>query len=254
MGDISQVSVGDGILKLAGADAGFLRNVQITRNLEQLELKTGNPRRLQTSVPVEETFTLSAEFLELSMINFSRFMGLPLAVVTASPVTVTNKLYTFSDSGNYDNTLQRIILDGPNATSLVIKSADGETTYVAGTDYLMDGTSKGVIRLSGGDIDEDEEVSVSYSYTPIARSTIKGGASYDLQRFPLEFRHPKYKAGTDLVISHSIVEPSPNFQSSFSADDFIANNVTFNFIYDESRAANGNPLYTFDEVGRGVAI
>ena len=257
MGDFTQVSVGDGILKLNGTDAGFIRNVTLNRNLELLVLETGQPRRRRGQIPTREEAFLTADFLELSMVNFSKFMGLPLSVVLDDPVTISdgaNQEKTFAASGNYDGALERIILDGPNVASLVVKNLAEDTTYVEGTDYILDGTSRGVIRLPGGSIASGQTVRVSYQYTPAASTRIKGGESYTLQQLSLEFRHPKYGSNTDLVWHHSIVEPSPNFASNFNDQDFIVNNVRFDHVYDETRATAGNSMFTLDEVARNAVV
>lgn len=257
MGDFTQVSVGDGILKLDGTDAGFIRNVNFNRTLTQLKLETGNPKRLQGTAPVKEEVFISAEFLELSMTNFSRFMGIPAVVVTDDPVTISdgaNQEKTFAASGDYAGALERIFLDGINVASLVIKNVAEAVTYVEGTDYILDGTGRGVIRLEGGDIASGQTVRVSYTYTPVVSTKIRGGESFDFQRFSIEFRHPKIKAAKDLVIHHSIVEPSPNFAMNFNADGFIANNVQFDFIYDPTRAGTGNSMFTIEEVDTGEAV
>lgn len=257
MGNFTQVSVGDGNIKLGGVDAGFIRNVQVNRTLNQLELKTGNPRRLQGKIPVEEIVQVTAEFLELSMENFSRFMGIPLEIETDDPVTIAdgdNQEKTFSAAGDYTGALERIHLDGINIGSLVIKNLAEDVTYVAGTDYLLDGTGRNVIRLSGGSITSGQTVRVSYTYTPVVSTKIRGGENFDFLRFEFEFRHPKIKAGTDLVLHHSIVEPSANFNLNFSDQDIIANSVTFDFIYDPTRVANGNTMFTLEEVARGAAV
>lgn len=257
MGTFTEVSVGDGNLKLNGVDAGFIRNVSLRRTLEQLTLETGNPRRVQGKVPVREIVQLTAEFLELSMTNFSRFMGIPLTVVTDDPVTIAdgaNQEKTFAATGDYTGALERITLDGINVGSLVIKNVAEDTTYVAGTDYLLDGTGRNVIRLSGGSITSGQTVRVSYTYTPVVSTKIRGGETFDFQRFSIEFRHPKIKAGKDLVIHHSIVEPSADFNMNFNADDFIANQVTFDFIYDTARVSTGNSMFTLEEVATGEAV
>lgn len=245
MGTFNEVSTGDGNLKLGGVDAGFIRNCTFNATATELELWTGAPEQFQGSIPTRQGATFTAEFLELSMLNIGRFTGNAVQVVLASPVTVTDQLYTFASAGDYEGALERLLLDGPGVTSLVVEPEGGGTPYVAGEDYLLDGTSRGLLRLDGGDIEEGETVQCSYSYTPIASTEIRGGVTFSRERVSFEFTHPKINKGTNLVLSHTIVEPSASLTLNFKSGDFIANSVEWRFIRDNTQNA---PLYRLREV------
>ena len=47
MGKFEEVSTGDGILKLNGIDAGFIRNVNFSVTSEELELWNGSPEQFE---------------------------------------------------------------------------------------------------------------------------------------------------------------------------------------------------------------
>ncbi|MCK9514067.1 MAG: phage tail sheath subtilisin-like domain-containing protein [Pigmentiphaga sp.] len=57
-----------------------------------------------------------------------------------------------------------IALDHPGVIGLVVKSSDGETTHVAGTDYVLDPVSGVVTRLADGAIAAGATVKVAYDY------------------------------------------------------------------------------------------
>ena len=179
------------------------------------------------------------------MLNFGRVLGQDVLTVLDDPVPVVDQELTFEASGDYDLALERVFLNGYGATSITVKSEDGLTTYAEGEDYILDGTSKGLIRLSSGDIPEGATVLVSYTYTPIASTEIRGGVTFQRQRFSLEFVHPKITKGTNLVLSHSIVEPASNWSANFAKGDFIAPAAEFKFVRDNSSNA---PLYRLREV------
>lgn len=246
IGKFEETSTGDGNLVLGGVTAGFIRNCSFQLSGTDLELWTGNPEQFQGSHPQRRGASFTCDILEFSMINLSKITGQAVTVVLGAPVNVEDQILTFAAHGDYEGALERIFLDGPGATSIVVEPEGGGTPYVSGTDYLLDGTSAGIIRLNGGDIDEGETVQVSYTYTPVESTEIRGGVNFSRQRFPLEFTHPKFAKGTNLILSHSIVEPAAELTIPFASGDFNAPNVTFNFIRDNNNPAY--PLYRLREV------
>lgn len=245
MGQFEETSTGDGNLMLGGVTAGFVRNCSFSIETTELELWTGSPEQFQGSHPQRQSATFTAEVLELSMLNIGRITGNQVHVVLAAPVNVVDKLYTFETSGNYLGALERLMLDGPGVTSLVVEPEGGGTPFVAGEDYLLDGTSQGLLRLEGGDIEEGATVQCSYTYTPVESTEVRGGVTFQRQRSSLEFIHPKYRKGTNLIISHSIVEPSASQTWNFASGDFIAPSVSWRFVRDN---ASAYPLYRIREV------
>ena len=65
-----------------------------------------------------------------------------------------------------DNTL---LLGRPGVSNVVIKSHDGATTYVAGTDYAVDAVEGVVTRLTAGSIAAGAQVKVSFTYADPSR-------------------------------------------------------------------------------------
>ncbi len=247
VGKFEETSTGDGNLKLGGVDAGFIRNCSFQLSGTDLELWTGIPEQFQGSHPQRRGASFTCDVLEFSMVNLGKITGQAVTVVFDDPVNVEDQLLTFAAPGNYDGALERIFLDGPGATSIVVEPEGGGAPYVAGTDYLLDGTSAGIIRLAGGAITTKATVQVSYTYTPVESTEIRGGVNFARQRFALEFTHPKFTKGTNLVLSHSKVEPAAELTIPFASGDFNAPNVTFNFIRDDAGSPSW-PLYRLREV------
>lgn len=238
-GHFEETSTGDGNLLLDGVPAGFIRNCSFQLSGTDLELWTGNPEQFQGSHPQRRGASFSCDVLEFSMINLSKITGQAITVVLAEEETVNDQVLTFAAAGTYEGALQRIFLNGPGATDIVVEPEGGGTPFVSGTDYLLDGTSAGIIRLNGGGISSNATVQVSYKYTPVASTEIRGGVNFARNRFSLEFIHPKFTKGTNLILSHSKVEPAAELTIPFASGDFNAPNVTFNFIRDDV----GSPLY-----------
>lgn len=239
VGKFEETSTGDGNLKLGGVSAGFIRNCSFQLTGTDLELWTGSPEQFQGSHPQRRGASFSCDVLEFSMINISRITGQAVTVVLGDPTNVADQILTFEASGDYPGALERIFLNGPGATSIVVEPEGGGTPFVDGTDYMLDGTSAGIIRLSGGSIDPGATVQVSYTFTPVESTEIRGGVNFARERFSLEFVHPKFTKGTNLILTHSKVEPAAELTIPFASGDFNAPNVTFNFIRDDV----GSPLY-----------
>ncbi|MCY4584889.1 MAG: phage tail sheath subtilisin-like domain-containing protein [Bryobacterales bacterium] len=57
------------------------------------------------------------------------------------------------------------------ASSVVVKSSDGNTPYTVGDDYTVDAAAGGVTRVASGDIDAGDALKVAYDYADAAEVT-----------------------------------------------------------------------------------
>lgn len=95
---------------------------------------------------------------------------------------VTNELKTF-------NNQNKLVLDHPHISSLVVKNQAGSTTYVLNTDYTRDLVTGEIERVVGGAITANQQISASYSYvdpTEVENADVIGTTTVGGQRTGLQ--------------------------------------------------------------------
>lgn len=250
MGNFKKVSMGNGVLKWKGVDIGFLKgDVNYKYNYSVEDFKTGVPNALRGSITKEITAELTAPVAELSTANIAMALGgLPIST-TGSPVTISAgapSIRTFSPwMGG-----QAIILDGPNPTSVVIKSNDNVTTYTVDTDYFVvpgvAGSTAMVFRNPTGTIPSLATVRATYGYTQAAGSQIDLGVQFSLEQGDLEFVHTNPTTKLKKTVKFWKATSNGQFDINFAESSFIINTITFKGIFDEMHPLN--PLgYFHDE-------
>ena len=225
MGNFNNVTVGSGTLSVNGTDVGFLKGpVKVSLSHEKLELKSGVPRKLQGSVITEMIHKIEAPLAELSADSMSRASGfVPVSTIAAAEVTVADGDDQARTFATFGGAMQRILLDGPNVTNLVVKSADELTTYTVNNDYILDATTGIVYRNPGGTIGSAATVHVSYKYTPAASKRLNIGAAWQvLDLTDVVFTHTR-PSGKLFVAKMHKAQAAGNVDLEFSteANDFV---------------------------------
>jgi len=109
-------------------------------------------------------FTMPAAFDAI----FDHGAGTVLAVNVLDPDihrdAVTDEAATFGVNN-------RLRLDNPAVISLTLKNEGGNTSYVAGTDYLLDASTGTVTRMASGTIPALAKVKADYVYADPAQVT-----------------------------------------------------------------------------------
>lgn len=123
----------------------------------------------------------------------------------------------------------------------VVKSADGNTTYVLGVDYTIDDVSNTITRLASGSIAAGVQVKVTYYYNRSLTEVITGGGQAIVNQSALRFFHP-YKDGRALQFTIYKANPVGTVTLPFEEIAYTNSELEFKGIADFSRAA-GNHLY-----------
>lgn len=131
---------------------------------------------------------------------------------TVAAGTVTDEPHTaFSDG--------LIRLAHINATSVMVKSGDGATTYVAGDDYIV--SAAGVVPLSaadGGSIPDKSSVKISYSHPgqSVVEAITESGAELEMTFDGLN----EAQSGKPVVVDIHRLRMSPGKGLSLIGNDF----------------------------------
>lgn len=239
---VKHITRGDGVLYLFGQPVGYLSGgVTIALEMSTEKFQAGVPARTITQVPVGANFTLRAGIAEIMGSNMGRAMGQQAASnLTAGTVNVTtpvNKIFQLDPSSG-----KELLQVGPgmgiaqNFTFVVLKSANGVTTYTAGTDYVLDAVNGWVERKAGGAIGSLAEIQIfSYSYEKIVGQKVDIGFEQELRDVPLCFVHtnPKSKKRTFAVMHKA--QSDGSFSMDFTADDWLKTDVTWEALEDATR-------------------
>jgi len=245
VGTFGNVSMGLGALTVNSVDVGYLKgkvNYKYAYEIEKFE--TGVPLKLQGQITKKLSASLTATLAELSAENMAMALGgLSISTVTAVEVTIAdgdNQERTFASIGGAG--LECIQLGpGTPATlfnTLVVENSAENTTYTAGTDYLLDPTSGKVWRNPAGSITSGQTVRVSYKYTPTAGKQINLGVTFSLSQVPLTFVHTKPNTNKDITVVMHKCSANGTVDINFDEQNFILNDVTFDAIEDTTNAAH----------------
>jgi len=250
MGNFNNVTVGSGTLSVNGTDVGFLKGpVKVSLSHEKLELKSGVPRKLQGSVITEMIHKIEAPLAELSADSLSRASGfVPVSTVDGVEVTVADGDDQARTFATFGGAMERIILDGPAVTSLVVKSADEETTYTVNSDYILDATTGIVYRNPGGTIGSKATVHVSYKYTPAASKRLNIGAAWAVLNLTnVVFTHTRPSGKQFSAVMHK-AQAAGNVDLEFSteANDFVLMQFNCSAI-DDTANHPASPLGYWDD-------
>lgn len=235
--DPKPITLGTGTLKINGVDVGYLSgDVNYKYSYEIEPFKSGQPRKLIKSATKEIFSSLTAGLAQLSAANMAVALGGLTIVSTTAPIVIADgddQEKTFSTTfGGYG--LSALALDGPNVTALTVENVAEDTTYAAGTDYvLLPGLGHIIRPASGSAISATQTVRVRYTYDPGDVDTVNLGVAFSLQRVPLEFTHLRQEDQKYVKITMPLCEVNGEFDFNFAEDTWAINNVTFNAVSDE---------------------
>lgn len=230
MGSFHNATLGTGTEVLVdGIDLGYTRgDIQFRRESETLDFETGIPINTVGRVPLTDKWFATVPMGEIVARNISyATLNIPVSQVAGTPVTI-------ADSAPYQQrtfaafaggTLERLVLDGGPVTSLVVKSADGLTTYNVNDDYILDATTGVVYRNPGGAILSGATVRVSYGYTPVAKDRLKLGVNNAVAERSFKFTHVSPVSGKIIVVEFWKAMSSASFELNFQEREYMVVNL-----------------------------
>lgn len=107
------------------------------------------------------------------------------------------------------------------ATGATVKNSAGDTTYVEGTDYLLERTVGLLTALAGGAISEGDPLKFSGTAGDISGTTIKGGAK-PTAHCAAVLIGKNLDTGTDVIVRVDSGALAPTKEVDFMADDFVS--------------------------------
>lgn len=121
---------------------------------------------------------------DLATHNLCEFAKVFFSLYTVTPIFVVNVFdpavhkTTLADESKTFNAEGQIVVGRYGLTGVTVKSSDGTTTYVLGTDYDLDGPAGVITRKTAGAITAQATVKLSYTYgdpTLVDSADIIGG-------------------------------------------------------------------------------
>lgn len=172
---------------------GLLESVNLPKPFDF----TAELRNIDTdAVAIAMLGTLSA----LTQASGSVLVGAPEAVT----VTETGKWYPLAHKA---------------VAAVVVKDVTNATTYVLGTDYLLNAQLGWIQAIAGGGIDPLDVLHVSYTYPAFTASRIKGGTSTQI-RAKLMLDGINYADSSKCIVEALEVTVAASSPFDFLADNF----------------------------------
>ena len=151
---------------------------------------TGDTNAVETDNADDIDFGMTNQQAEISasawknldldvLYNLIGQMGTLTTTAASTATEVTDEGVKFTVANPTQN-LAHKSADATGCSTIVVKSADGETTYVADTDYTIAVNTSGyttLTRVATGTIPEDAGVLVSYSYKAIIAKKLTYGST-----------------------------------------------------------------------------
>ncbi len=181
------------------------------------------------SRPVNELKMIStyAEFAttmgwddDLASYNLCEFAKVFFSLYTVTPMFVVNVFDPAVHKSHVDDEAHTFNAEGVivvgryGLTAVVVKSTDGATTYVAGTDYELDGPGGTIVRKTAGQIADKGLVKLAYDFGDPSKvdsadiiGGVAGGKRTGLELVDMVF--PKFRELPGLIVSPGFsAEPS----------------------------------------------
>lgn len=233
-----ELSVGTGLFRVDGQSVGLLKNNAIFRhNYDDLEFKAGQPLVLYATHTKEIVCELECDYAQINPRNLGLSLGGLEPVVSdgTTPTVISTgapQLHTLRPLLGQD--IEGIKLDG-TPSSLVVKSADGVTTFVVGDDYEI-GSDGWVYRVEGGDIPSGAVLACSYSHTIPKGSTLPLGKFVArLDNHYCEFLHRRSGDGAMVNFVFHKGQAAGQLEFTMSEDSWNLNKFLFKAIRDDSK-------------------
>lgn len=95
-----------------------------------------------------------------------------------------------------------------DVSAVVVKDTTGTTTFVAGTDYQLLSAEAGLIKILGGDIADDDQLKINYTWAAESGIQIDGGAQPLIQfRVVMDGKNLTNGNGIICEIDKAIITP-----------------------------------------------
>lgn len=151
-----------------------------TEKAEHFSSRTGlREKDASVTVQVDRTGTLATDNMTAS--NYALWLSGSSETITQAATAVTNEQRTVQPGRFYQvGATSANPLGVRNVTGITIKSSDGATDYVAGTDFNVDNETGRVQILEGGSIAAG---AVRFGYTPVAGvfERVKTGSASEIR-------------------------------------------------------------------------
>lgn len=245
MGTFSNTSMGSGVFKHAGDDVGFVKDVKFTGEYDQEKLYTGVPQKLRGKITKQVNALLTAQFMEITTKNLGIALG-GLVPQDVGGQVVNKAAQSLTFAAYQQGGLQAIFLDGPSVTNLFVKSADGQTVYTIGSDYIVDLTNGIVFRNPAGTIPAGAQCTLDYDYTPPTGKQLNLGSSFSIEQKQVEFVHTNPTSGKKLTIKFWLASVTAKPSLNFTDSGWLLLDVEYEAIFDETGHPE-NPLGTIHQ-------
>lgn len=161
---------------------------------------------------IPQPFDFSVELGEVNKAGLALALFGTIDVLTQSSGTVSNEAVTAKlDSWSP--------LLGARVSGVVVTNTAGSTTYVNGTDYIVNTEMGWVKPLVGGAITENQVLHVDYTRAAITGSKISGGTQAQIRaRFTLDGKNFADDAPHKVTVYEAVIAADSAFD--FLADDF----------------------------------
>lgn len=184
---------------------------------ERLSFRHDNYQQALDSVVIPKPHTVSMTGDEMSsMVMAIALLGEEAALaVTGASV----------DAGSPEDLVavhdKYVALAHKHITSVVVKDATDTTTYVSGTDYMVDASLGQIKVLSTGDIADSATVHVSYTYATQAGTRVYGGTQSRI-KVRLEMFGQNLASGKNVHVVIKELVISPSGAADFIGSDYIS--------------------------------
>lgn len=217
-------------------DLGNATELSYSLATEKLEhySSRGGLRAKDKEVISQITPSLKFTLDELSEANLALLTLADLVTVSQTGSTVVNEEVV----AHLD---KRVVLDYRSISAVTVKDETDTTTYVAGTDYVIDTALKDdkigrILILSTGSIAEDDVLHVSYTYATLTYTEIRAFAQTQIEgRLRYVSDNP---IGTQYMMEVWRVSLTPDGDTAWIGDDFSTLSFTGEILKDETGHPN----------------
>lgn len=209
-----------------------------TEKAEHYSSETGL-REKDASVVLEVKRSGSLTCDNMSMSNVALFLSGSTGTVTQTAGTVTDEAIKVLPGRYYQLGLAPATPVGArNVSAVLVKSGAGATTYVAGTDYMLD-AARGTLQILVGGAIVAGSIKVTYTRAAITWEGIRSGSSGELVGALRVVSDNATGANRDFYMPRVSLVPSGELPVIADGTDF----ASMQFDADVLKPANGEAIY-----------
>ena len=216
--NVSALTVGSAEIYINGEKCGWVTGVEIEKRVEMLrhEKNVGIEFATDHLLPVRRSYKISGRFGEIDPPTVNNALGLSGLSATEAASAQNQTEYPRLYAGRW------YTLRYPSTgTTIVLKSADGATTYVKDSDYEVS-TAKDAIRLKAdSDIAQGELLLLTYGYLrqPYAEVAMSAPGKVTPVHLVLMHRYPDGESTLEITLPRVILDA--DVKLAFDEDDWI---------------------------------